>query len=145
MKSRKPKTSDKDIKAFFQDYNDAEARIKVIKKKLHYTELTEEDKLEILELNTFRKCIEDIVDSLDPLERIVIRSYYLEKKNLTIISQEINYGYEYTSYIKIKGDSCIRGLIAGNVFKSELSNKLINNIREIINKGDIKNDKGGSK
>lgn len=145
MKSRKPKTSDKDIKAFFKDYNDAAARIKVIKKKLHYTELTEEDKLEILELNTFRKCIEDIIDSLDSLERIVIRSYYLEKKNLTIISQEINYGYEYTSYIKIRGDSSIRGLIAGNVFKSELSNKLINNIREIINKGDIKNDKGGRK
>lgn len=112
-KQRKKKSSDKDIKAFFNDYHKAKARIKrlvsiTISRPLTKAELEEKEDLEM-----FIECIEAIVNSLDPLSSQIIRDCYIEQKSLFNISLELNYCYEHVSYLKNIGCDILRKILTG--------------------------------
>lgn len=131
--TRKKKTSDKDMKEFFSDYDKAKGRRKVILSKTISRPMTEQELKEYNDLGLFISCIEGIVDSLEPLVSKIVREYYIDHDTLFNISMDINYCYEHVSYLKNIGCDNIRKMLAGEeVIQNEQSINLLRIIESVV-------------
>lgn len=133
-KQRKRKSSDKDIKAFFNDYHKAKARIRRLVSLTISRPLTKEEEKEKYNLELFIECIDEIVASLDPLMSQIIEDCYINQKTLFNISLELNYCYEHVSYLKNIGCNVLRKILSGkDVIQNEYSINVNTIIKNIVN------------
>lgn len=114
-KDRKKKSSDKDIRAFFQDYHKAQAKLKRLLAITISRQLSEDEKKEREDMKLFIECIEGIVDNLEPLISQIIRDCYINQKSLFNISLELNYCYEHVSYLKNIGCDVLRKILRDDI------------------------------
>lgn len=122
VKKRKPKTSDRDIKKFFRSYHDAKGRRKVLLINSIGRNMTEEEQQEYKHLELFIQLVEEIVDTLEPLQSKVVRAFYIENKSLFSISLDVNFCYEHVSWVKVSAGNNIRNLLSGaNIISGELA------------------------
>lgn len=128
------KTSDKDIKAFFNDYMRAEIRIKVITRKIFGGDLVDNCEIEERDkLYALIKIFDGILAQFSDLEEKVIRKYYIEKRELLDISIELNYNYEYLSLVKNKACGELRLILntpADQLFDTECIKKIWAEVRD---------------
>lgn len=131
--SKRKKTSDKDIKEFFLDYQRAKGRRKFLLSKTLGREMTAKERNEYNQLGLYMECIEQMIETLEPLIKKIVKEYYIDHISLFDISLDINYCYEHVSYLKNLGCDTIRKIISGeDVLQHEQSISILKLVEKTI-------------
>lgn len=105
------RATDKDIRKFFDKYNDKIARVKILKVKERNRGITEEETEEIKLLEFEIEQFYEILNLLPDLQKEILTQFFMDKKEIKYIAMDLCFNYEYTSSVKVKGCQRLRELL----------------------------------